>query len=114
TTLSSNVRQSQTSAPMGWTPLRRHLCAKVAVSRTATRGETSMENVSIVGLDLAKNVFQAHGARSDGTVVFREKISRAKLITFFASIPNAWLPWKPVGPPIIGHVRLARLVTRYV
>jgi transposase len=29
-----------------------------------------MENVSIVGLDLAKNVFQAHGARSDGTVVF--------------------------------------------
>ena len=74
-----------------------------------------MENVSIVGLDLAKNVFQAHGARSDGTVVFREKISRAKLITFFASIPKCMvMPWKPVGPPIIGHVRLARLVTRYV
>jgi len=47
-----------------------------------------MENISIVGLDLAKNVFQAHGARPDGTVAFREKISRAKLITFFSSIPK--------------------------
>jgi hypothetical protein len=73
-----------------------------------------MENVSIVGLDLAKNVFQAHGARSDGTVVFREKISRAKLLRSSPPFRNAWLPWKPVGPPIIGHVRLARLVTRYV
>src|SRR6185437_3250437 len=97
TTLSSNVRQSQTSAPMGWTPLRRHLCAKVAVSRTATRGETSMENVSIVGLDLAKNVFQAHGARRDGTVAFREKISRAKLITFFSSIPKCMVAMEACG-----------------
>ncbi|MEO6946090.1 MAG: IS110 family transposase, partial [Nitrobacter sp.] len=44
-----------------------------------------MENVSIVGLDLAKNVFQAHGARLDGSVAFRMKISRAKLLSFFAS-----------------------------
>ncbi len=35
-----------------------------------------MENVSIIGLDLAKNVFQAHRARSDGSVAFRTKISR--------------------------------------
>lgn len=47
-----------------------------------------MEKVSIVGLDLAKNVFQAHGARADGSVAFRMKLSRAKLIGFFASVPN--------------------------
>lgn len=29
-----------------------------------------MEEVSIIGLDLAKNVFQLHGARSDGSVAF--------------------------------------------
>jgi transposase len=44
--------------------------------------------VSIVGLDLAKNVFQAHGARADGSVAFRTKISRAKLLSFFASAPK--------------------------
>ncbi|MBN8974975.1 MAG: IS110 family transposase [Rhizobiales bacterium] len=56
-----------------------------------------MENVSIVGLDLAKNVFQAHGARSDGTVAFREKISRAKLIAFFSSIPKCMVAMEACG-----------------
>ena len=46
-----------------------------------------MENVSIIGLDLAKNVFQAHGARGDGSTVFRKKISRTKLLSFFAAVP---------------------------
>jgi hypothetical protein len=26
-----------------------------------------MEKISVIGLDLAKNVFQAHGARLDGS-----------------------------------------------
>ena len=33
-----------------------------------------MGEVSIIGLDLAKNVFQAHGAGADGSVVFRRKL----------------------------------------
>lgn len=44
----------------------------------------SMNEVSIIGLDLAKNVFQAHGARADGSVVFRRKLSRAQLLTFLS------------------------------
>jgi transposase len=73
---------------MGWTPLRQHRCAKVVVLRAATRGEASTEEVSITGLDLAKNVFQAHGARGDGSTAFRKKISRAKVLSFFASAPK--------------------------
>ena len=46
-----------------------------------------MEKVSIIGLDIAKSVFQAHGADATGAVVFRKKISRAKLLEFFASQP---------------------------
>ena len=38
-----------------------------------------MNEVSIIGLDLAKKVFQAHGARTDGSVVFRRKLSGAQL-----------------------------------
>ena len=43
-----------------------------------------MKEVSIIGLDLAKNVFQAHGASADGSVVFRRKLSRGQLLKFFA------------------------------
>ena len=43
-----------------------------------------MEEASIIGLDLAKNVFQAHGAGTDGAVVFRRKLSCTRLLKFFA------------------------------
>jgi transposase len=46
-----------------------------------------MGEVSIIGLDLAKNVFQAHGAGADGSVVFRRKLSRAQLLKFMAAQP---------------------------
>jgi len=46
-----------------------------------------MEKVSSIGLDLAKNVFQAHGAEATGSVVFRRKLSRAQLLKFMAAHP---------------------------
>ena len=33
-----------------------------------------MDEVSIIGIDLAKRSFQLHGARADGSVVFRKKL----------------------------------------
>jgi transposase len=47
-----------------------------------------MGEVSVIGLDLAKNVFQAHGAGADGSVVFRRKLSRAQLLKFMAAQPT--------------------------
>ncbi len=47
-----------------------------------------MEEVSIIGIDLAKRSFQVHGARSDGSVAFRRKLSRGKLLDFVASQPR--------------------------
>lgn len=46
-----------------------------------------MSEVSIVGIDLAKNLYQLHGARRDGSVIFRKKLSRGKLLPFLASLP---------------------------
>jgi transposase len=46
-----------------------------------------MVEVSIIGLDLAKNVFQAHGAAADGSVVFRRKLTRLQMLKFFAEQP---------------------------
>jgi hypothetical protein len=67
-----------------------------------------METVSIIGLDLAKNVFQAHGARADGSTAFRKKISRAQLLSFSLPSLNAVWRWRPVQARTIGRGRLAR------
>ena len=42
----------------------------------------------MIGIDLAKNSFQAHGARTDGSVAFRRKLSRARILDFMASQPR--------------------------
>jgi transposase len=47
-----------------------------------------MEEITTVGLDLAKHVFQAHGASASGTVLFRRKLRRDKVLTFFAELPR--------------------------
>ncbi len=46
-----------------------------------------MEQANIIGLDLAKRVFQAHGATADGKVAFRKKLSRGQVLAFFADMP---------------------------
>ena len=62
---------------------RRHCCAKV-VALIATEREASVTEVSIIGLDLAKNVFQLHGASASGAVVFRRKLRRDQVLSFFS------------------------------
>jgi transposase len=47
-----------------------------------------MGEVSTIGLDIAKSVFQVHGVSSDGEVVIRKRVSRAKVLEFFASLPS--------------------------
>ena len=39
-----------------------------------TEQEASVSEVSTIGLDLAKRVFQAHGADASGKVVFRKRL----------------------------------------
>ncbi|MET4128125.1 transposase [Roseovarius sp. MBR-79] len=43
-----------------------------------------MSEVTIIGIDLAKRVFQLHGARHNGSVAFRKKLSRGQLLAFIA------------------------------
>ena len=47
-----------------------------------------MDEVSIIGIDLAKRSFQLHGARADGSVVFRKTLRRGKVLAFLASQPR--------------------------
>jgi transposase len=45
-----------------------------------------MGEVSTIGLDIAKSVFQVHGVDDAGTVVIRKRIGRVKMLEFFAEL----------------------------
>ena len=46
-----------------------------------------MDQVTTIGLDIAKHVFQVHGADAAGHVVFRKRVTRTKLLGFLAAQP---------------------------
>ena len=56
-----------------------------------------MSEVTTIGLDIAKHVFQAHGADASGRMIFRKKISRARLLAFFASQPRCLIALEACG-----------------
>lgn len=67
-----------------------------------------MSEVSIIGLDIAKNVFHAHGADAGGIALFCRKISRTKLLEFFAKQPPCLVTLEACG----GAHHWARELTR--
>jgi transposase len=48
-----------------------------------------MEQVSTIGLDLAKNVFEVHGRHASGQVWLRRSLRRGQVEKFFAGQPRA-------------------------
>jgi transposase len=53
--------------------------------------------VTTVGLDLAKDVFQVHGISASGRVVFNRSIKRAKLLSFFETLPRCTVGLEACG-----------------
>ena len=56
-----------------------------------------MEQVHMIGIDLAKQGFQLHGARPDGSVAFRKKLTRTKVLGFLASQPRCLVAMEACG-----------------
>lgn len=50
-------------------------------------GSHSVNQISTIGLDLAKNVFQIHGAYAEGAPIFNRKLRRADVLRFFEKLP---------------------------
>ena len=45
-----------------------------------------MRNIKVLGIDLAKNVFQIHGTDLKGKCLLRKRLSRAKFVEFIAKL----------------------------
>ena len=56
-----------------------------------------MGQASTIGLDIAKRVFQAHGADATGRVMFRKRLVRAKVLEFFAGQPRCLVALEACG-----------------
>ena len=53
--------------------------------------------VTTVGLDLAKDVFQIHGVTNDGTVAFNRSVRRPQLLPFFEKLPPCLVGMEACG-----------------
>src|SRR5437660_8052522 len=47
-----------------------------------------MSEITTIGLDLAKHVFQVHGIDAEGTTVLRKRLRRGQVLAFFSRIPR--------------------------
>ena len=56
-----------------------------------------MDKVHIIGFDLAKQVFQAHGADTSGATLFRRKLRRAEVLPFFRKMPSCIVAMEACG-----------------
>lgn len=56
-----------------------------------------MGEVTTIGLDLAKQVFHVHGADASGAALFSKRVSRARLLPFFASQPRCTVAMEACG-----------------
>jgi transposase len=70
--------------------------------------------ITTIGIDLAKPVFQLHGVDAEGKVVLKKKLRRGAVLNFLCDLPPCLIGRRRVRPPTIGHARPARLATRCV
>lgn len=70
-----------------------------------------MGEVGAVGLDLAKNLFQAHGADAAGRLGFRKALRQGQVPALFADLPRYMVAMEACAPRITGRARSLRLGT---
>jgi transposase len=68
-----------------------------------------MDKISVIGLDLAKNVFQIHGVDAQGEVVVRKQLKRSQVLRFFAGIEPCLIGMEACGGAHYWSRELGRL-----
>ena len=56
-----------------------------------------MSEITTIGLDLAKNVFQLHGADQSGKAVLRKKLRRDQVLAFLSTLPPCVVAMEACG-----------------
>jgi transposase len=56
-----------------------------------------MNNITVIGIDIAKNVMQIHGTNDKGKVLLTKRVTRDKFLTFMANIPRCLVEMESCG-----------------
>ena len=56
-----------------------------------------MKQITIVGLDLAKQVFQVHGVGPDGIAIVKRQLRRSEVVAFFGKLPPCLIGMEACG-----------------
>src|SRR5215831_10364718 len=79
---------------MLWTPLG---YARYRASKTVNTGESTMAQQTIIGIDLAKHVFQVCMVTPQGTIKTNTTVARGKLLALIARQPPALIFMEACG-----------------
>jgi hypothetical protein len=82
---------------MGWMAPLRHLSAETPVGqKPPANREPFMNEITAIGLDLAKHVFQVRGVDAAGATVLRKQLRRSQVLAFFSRLPRCLVGWRRV------------------
>lgn len=93
------LNHGNTASEMGWLPPSPDgitVCQRCGRTRPRYREDGNMID-TMIGVDLAKNVFQLHGASMSGEVKFRKKLSRPQFRKFMEEQPACIVVFEACG-----------------
>jgi transposase len=89
-------REPSAAGLMGWmAPERDRMCQ--GWSKQLQQRGPSMTQVTTIGLDLGKRVFQVHGVDAGGAVVLRRQLKRRQMVPFFTKVPSCLIGLEACG-----------------
>jgi hypothetical protein len=68
--------------------------------------------ITTIGLDLAKSVFQIHGVDATGQVVVRKSLRQSQMLPFFTKLPPAWSASRRAARRTTGRASLSSSAMR--
>src|SRR6202000_2099647 len=75
---------------------RRHQCARMRLCKSQTR-EPSVKQITRIGMDTSKYIFQLHGVDEAEQPILRKKLSRKQVLEFFAKLPPTVIGMEACG-----------------
>src|SRR6202140_609176 len=81
---------------MVWTAPYGIECARMRLLRSQTR-EPSVNQISRIGMDTSKHIFQLHGVNVAEAPVLRKKLRRKDMVAFFAKLPSTVIAIEACG-----------------
>jgi transposase len=70
-----------------------------------------MSEITTIGLDLAKHIFQVHGVDAEGATVLRRRLRRNQVLAFFSRFPRCVVGLEACATAMLHCLKRAPVVT---